>query len=122
MYVIFGIPQKSKFQLLCDDLRADGYNIRIGQGEYKGVKEHSVMVQKDSTPESDFIQDCLMLARKFKQECILLVSDKGLGTLVYPKGDEVTHEDIGIIKPVDYIEAKMRGSYSYFGGIYFIFE
>lgn len=123
MFLIFGESSKSKFQRICDDVIADSYRYRVGTGCYKGNKEYSIIVQKEvGQPEVEFINDGLRIAQRNNQECVLLVSDKGWGNLLYPTEDGFDAKDIGIIKRVTSNAAMKYDGYSCFGQDYFVFE
>lgn len=122
MYIIFGSEKRSVFQKMCDMINEAGYKYRLGTGCYKGTNELSVMMHQTGEPEFQFIQDGLRIARATNQESILLVSDKGTGTLLYPEGDDFRTEDIGVIKQVSATQARTYQAYSNFGLNYFVFE
>lgn len=122
MFCILGESSKVKFQKICDQLDEAGYTKRIGDGSYQGTKELSVMVTQSGEDEFTFIHDMTRIATSVDQESILLVFDKGTGTLLFPKKNGV-HEfkEIGTITEVTLTEA-LWYDYSHFGDKYFIFK
>lgn len=122
MFCILGESSKVKFQKICDQLDEAGYTKRIGDGRYKGVIELSVIVSQSGEDEYTFIQDMSRIAKAAEQESILLVSDKGAGTLMFPHKDgSHEFEEIGIIKRITQEEAFKVPNYSHFGQQYFVF-
>lgn len=83
------------------------------QGKYKGSLELSIIL------DGSFFDAIKIIAKKFKQESILLVDEKGVGRLMYLNDSRL--EKIGKFKQISKKEASKLDSWSRVNETYFTF-
>lgn len=89
-----GISTRAQQHVLwsCIQTEYEGYTISNARGIWRGISEHCTRVEICTDNPGDLLSFVERLARRLRQECILVVSDSGPGTagrsrLVYPEAD-----------------------------------
>ena len=91
------------------------------QGKYQGVKEISFLVELDEKDYVNYgtqINTVFNLARKYKQDSILMINDDYTAYLLYI--NSTRKESIGYFIEVDKDTALLKDAYSKINGKYFI--